>query len=165
MILSRQEILKRIKEKEIIIKPFNKNNIGPASVDLTLDNKFRIFKGKDIDLKKADYKKLTNLVKKDKIILEPGQFMLGITKEKIKLPENLMGILQGRSRYARLGLAIHITAAFVQPGINNKQVLEIKNVGNNKLTIYNGMKICQLALLEIKGKARYSGVFKNQINL
>ena len=165
MILSKQEILNKIRKKEVLIKPFNKNNIGPASIDLTLDNKFRIFKNKNIDLKKDTYKNITTLIEKDKILLEPGQLILGITKEKIKLPENIFGILQGRSRYARLGLAIHITAAFVQPGINNKQILEIKNVSNNKIILYSGMRICQLALLEVKGNAKYSGLFKKQDNL
>ena len=165
MILSKQEILNKIRKKEVLIKPFNKNNIGPASIDLTLNNKFRIFKNKNIDLKKDTYKNITTLIEKDKILLEPGQLILGITKEKIKLPENIFGILQGRSRYARLGLAIHITAAFVQPGINNKQILEIKNVSNNKIILYSGMRICQLALLEVKGNAKYSGLFKKQDNL
>src|SRR3989344_6401973 len=100
IILSKQEILNKIRKKEVLIKPFNKNNIGPASIDLTLDNKFRIFKNKNIDLKKDTYKNITTLIEKDKILLEPGQLILGITKEKIKLPENIFGILQGRSRYA-----------------------------------------------------------------
>ncbi|MBU1245904.1 MAG: 2'-deoxycytidine 5'-triphosphate deaminase [Nanoarchaeota archaeon] len=89
MILSKSKILEEIKNKRIKITPFKKNQLGPASIDLTLDNQFRIFINgkKQVSIKeKTDYKKYTKLIKRDFVILEPGQFILGITKEKIKLP-------------------------------------------------------------------------------
>ncbi len=165
MILSRDEILKEIKNGNIKITPFNKNNIGPASIDLTLGNEFRIFTKNKIDLKDIDYRKITKLIKKDKIIIKPGQLILGITKETIKLAENLAGKIEGRSRYARVGLLVHISSSFVHPGINNKQVLEIKNDSNSEMILYSGLKICQLIISEVKGKARYNGKFQNQEKL
>ena len=164
MILTKNEILKAIEKKELSIKPFDKNQIGTGSIDLTLDNKFRIFKkNKLIKIDEhTDYKKYTKLVKAEKIILNPGDIVLGITKEKIKLPTNLCGWLQGRSRFARLGLAVHITANFVQPGSENKQVLEIVNLEKNPIEIHSGDRICQLILERTEGKAKFDGKFANQ---
>ncbi len=164
MILTKKEILKALEKKELSIKPFNKNQIGTGSIDLTLDNKFRIFKkNKLIKItEKIDYKKYTKLIKADKIILNPGDIVLGITKEKIKLPTNLCGWLQGRSRFARLGLVVHMTASFVQPGSENRQVLEIINLEKNPIEIHNGDRICQLILEKTEGKAKFKGKFVNQ---
>ncbi|MBW2966237.1 dCTP deaminase [Candidatus Woesearchaeota archaeon] len=164
MILTKNEILKEIKKGNIKITHFNLKNIGPASIDLTLDNKFRIFEGsKKIVLSdKTDYKKLTKGKKLKELVLNPGDFALGITKEQIKLPDNMCGWLGGRSRFARLGLIVHITASFVQPGINNKQVLEIKNASNNILVLKSGERLCQLIIERTEGKAHYKGKFKKQ---
>ncbi len=163
MILTKQAILKEIKKGNIKITPFRKANVGPASIDLTLDNKFRIHTGKNIILGEGiNYKKHTRLVKKNRIVLKPGDFILGITKEQIRLPEDICGILTGRTRFARLGLGIHVTASLVQPGVNNRQVLEIKNLGSSELVIKPGLKICQLILERTEGKAKYRGKFKKQ---
>lgn len=168
-ILSKDEILKAIKKKEIIITPFNKKNIGPASYDLTLDDSFRIF---DLNLKvfnvteKADYKKLSSYTKSKSLILQPGDFALGITKEKIKLNSNLCGWLSGRSRFARLGIGVHVTSNFIQPGIDNKQVLEIKNLGNTPLKINANTKIIQIIFERVEGKvAKYKGQFVTQTQI
>jgi len=168
MILTKKEILKEIKAKRIIIEPYDEKAVGPASIDLTLDNQIRVFKNRiargPIDVTDtADYKTITKLVDvKNKYVLRPGEFILGITKEKITLPEDICGWLNSRSRFARLGLAIHITAPFVQPGVSNKQVLEIYNVGPNKLALIPGQKLCQIILQKCAGKAKYEGVFKEQ---
>ena len=165
MILTRDEILKEVTEGNIVITPFNPNNVGPASIDLTLGNQFRIFKKGKIDLKNFNYKKITKLVRKNKITIKPGQLILGITKEKIKLANNLAGNLEGRSRYARLGLLVHISSNFVHPGVNNKQILEIRNDSNSEITLYSGLKICQLIINEVKGQAMYKGKFRDQDSL
>lgn len=168
MILTKDEILKEIKKGRIKIKPFSKDQIGPASIDLSLGNEFRVFKqwktapvAEDVD-----YKKFTKLIKVDKSrTLGPEEFILGLTKEKITLPENICGWLTGRSRFARLGLSIHITASFIQPGISNKQVLEIKNVSKMPLILYPGTRICQIILMKTAGKSKYKGRFAKQENL
>lgn len=167
-ILTKKEILKEIKKGNIKLKPFSKDQIGPASIDLTLHNEFRIFKkGKTAQIsEKVDYQKFTKLIKVKKYqTLKPGEFILGLTKEKITLPENICGWLTGRSRFARLGLAIHITASFMQPGINNKQVLEIKNVSKIPFKLHIGTKVCQIILMKTIGKGKYKGRFENQDNL
>lgn len=163
-ILTKKEILKEIKKQRIKITPFNEKNIGPASIDLTLDNKFRVYKkNKKIELSEnTDYKKYTRLIISDKLVLKTGEFVIGITKENIRLPDNICGWLGGRSRFARLGLLVHITAAFVQPGIEGKQVLEMRNVSPNDLIIKPGTRICQLILEKTEGKSKYKGKFVNQ---
>ena len=165
MILAKPEILKEIAKKRIKVEPFDKNTIGPASIDLTLDREIRIFNSdKNILLNEnADYKSITKIIDISKgYLLKPGELVLGITKEKITLPENICGWLNSRSRFARIGLMSHITAPFIAPGISNKQVLEIYNAGNHTIKLMPNIKICQLVLRECKGKAKYSGKFKNQ---
>ncbi|MBU2590263.1 MAG: dCTP deaminase [Nanoarchaeota archaeon] len=163
-VLTRNEILKLIKKGSVKVTPFNDKQVGPASIDLALSNEFRIFKkGSKIVLdEKTNANDYTKVVKQDSIVIKPGEFIHGITIEKIKLPENVCGFLYGRSRFARMGILIHATASFIQPGINNKQVLEIKNISPRKIVLNKGLKICQLILMEMKGKAKYSGRYKNQ---
>ncbi|KAL9656919.1 hypothetical protein ABK040_007011 [Willaertia magna] len=167
-VLSRDNILKEIKEKKITITPFNFANLGPASYDLTLSDEFREFIVESEPIKitdDVDFKNHTKVVKIPKgeaYILQPGKTVLGITEETIQLSPHLCGLLEGRSRFARLGLAIHITAGFMQPGINNKQVLEIMNASPNPLALYPGTHVCQFVFLKLEGKAIYTGRFANQ---
>ena len=134
-----------------------------------LDNKFRVFRAlshvhpvND----EASYEEVTELIEVkqgDHLLLLPGQAVLGITVERITLPDNLCGWLEGRSRFARVGLMVHMTASFMQPGISNKQVLELNNVGPVPLAIYPGTAVCQFIFEECKGRARYRGRFANQV--
>ena len=77
----------------------------------------------------------------------------------------MCGRLEGRSRYARIGLSVHITAGFVHPGVSNKQVLEIVNSGPYDLVLKPGLKICQLIIERAEGKAVYSGIYSEQKDL
>ena len=103
-----------------------------------------------------------NYFKAKSVLLLPNEFILGVTKERIKLPKNICGWLSGRSRFARLGLAVHVTANFVQPNINNVQVLEIRNLSEVPLKINSGTKICQIIFQRCEGKAKYKGKFGKQ---
>lgn len=163
MILTKSEILKEIEKKRIKIEPLDKNSIGPASIDLTLDNEIRVFNTNKTIFEDIDYKKITKIVNINKgYILKPGELVMGITKEKITLPENIAGFLNSRSRYARIGLMSHITAPFIAPGVSNHQVLEIYNAGKNKIKLIPGTKICHIIFQKCKGKAKYTGMYKNQ---
>ena len=167
-LLAKEIILDEIEKGNIKIEPLNKENIGPASIDLTLSNEFRIFKksNKIINItENTDYKSLTKLVKQDSIIIKPKQTIIGLTKEKITLSENIAGLLEGRSRFARLGLTIHITAPFMPPGIDNHKVLEISNLGQLPLKLNAGTKICQFIFLRTEGKSKYNGLFSKQSRL
>jgi len=164
-ILTKNEILKEIKKKNIKITPFDRSALGPGSIDLTLSNKFRVFKKlkKTLNVnEKLDYQNITKLVTADSIVIKPGETILGITKEKITLASNICGWLEGRSRFARLGLLVHISASFMQPGISNRQVLEISNMGAVSLRLHAGTKICQFIFQKTIGRAKYSGKFVGQ---
>jgi dCTP deaminase len=97
--------------------------------------------------------------------LMPSETVLGITHERIKLPPNICGWLEGRSRFARMGLVIHMTASFIQPGINNRQILEIGNLAPFPIVLKPGVRICQIILERTEGKASYQGKFMRQDRL
>jgi dCTP deaminase len=114
----------------------------------------------------ADYRLVTKVQRLDRpYLLKPGETIHGITRERIHLPDNICGWLEGRSRFARLGLMIHVTSGFVAPGVNNKQVLEMANVAGRPLAIHGGTRICQLILQRTEGKAIYQGRFAQQERL
>ena len=165
-ILTRDEILKAIRIGKITITPFDETKVGPGSIDLHLGEDFRIFKKVHdiIDVNdKINYEEMTELIHAPEgIILMPGETILGITKEIIKLAPNICGWLEGRSRFARLGLLVHISASFMQPGINNQQVLEMTNFSPMPLRIHPGTAICQFIFQKTIGEAVYEGRFKNQ---
>ncbi len=164
MILAKPEILRQIRNGRIKIEPYDENAVGPASIDLTLDDKLRVFNtDRHITRADVDYRTLAKLIDIiDGYLLEPGELVLGITKEKISLPGDVCGWLNSRSRFARIGLMSHIAAPFLAPGISNRQILEIYNAGRNKIRLAPGMKICHVVLQECKGIATYSGVWKDQ---
>lgn len=164
MILTKQEIIKEIKSKRIQITPYKENNISHASIDLTLDDTFWIFK-KDCKITLSENTDVEHLCVKKKlpsITLKPGDFILGRTLEKISLPDNICGLLSGRSRFARLGLTVDVTAFFVNPGVSNHQVFEIKNLSHHELTIKPGLKIAQIILVRTEGNSKYLGKYKDQ---
>jgi len=164
MILAKKVIEREIKSGNIKISPFSKKNLGPASYDLSVGNEFRVFNSFN---KKNQYNfiKLTRKIKTNSIVLKPNEFILGITNENIKLSDNLCAWLTGRSSFARLGLIIDTTAPFIQPGVNNKQVFELKNVSPNPIVIKKGMKIAQIIFQRMEGKAKYKGKYKKQKNI
>lgn len=165
-VLTRDAILREIREGNIVITPFTEDQAGPGSVDLHLGNEFRLFKKLHniyhVD-NNADFNQITELVTVDDcFVLMPQETVLAITVERIKLPPYLCGWLEGRSRFARLGLMVHITAGFMQPGIDNRQVLEISNVSSVPLAIHPGTRICQFIFMRTEGEATYKGMFASQ---
>jgi len=164
MILAKPEILRQIHDGRIRIEPYDEAAVGPASIDLTLDNKLRVFNAdQHITRADIDYKTLAELMDiTDGYLLEPGELVLGITKERITLPGDVCGWLNSRSRFARIGLMSHIAAPFLAPGISNRQILEIYNAGRNKIKLTPGMRICHVVLQECKGTAIYTGAWKDQ---
>ena len=97
--------------------------------------------------------------------LAPGESIHDITRERITLPGDIGGWLEGRRRFARLGLMIHVTSAFVQPGVASRQVLEMSNVSGRTLLIHAGVRLLQIVLQRCEGSAVYQGRFARQDNL
>lgn len=165
-ILTHNEILKEVAAGNIIIDPYNAEKVGPASVDLHLGNEFRVFR-KVHDIVRvtpdSNHEEITErIIVEDRLLLMPQETVLGITVEKISLAPNLCGWLEGRSRFSRLGLLVHISASFMQPGIDNKQCLEISNFSPMPLALYPGIPICQFIFQRTIGEAKYEGKFRNQ---
>jgi len=165
-VLTQQEILKAIEAGEIEVDPFTPDMVGPGSIDLHLDNQFRVFKKLHHIYNvtdEADFTQITELVHVDEsFVVLPGETVLGITRERIRLAPFLCGRLEGRSRFARLGLMVHVTAGFMQPGINNRQVLEISNVSSVALALHPGTRLCQFIFERTEGQATYQGRFASQ---
>lgn len=168
-VLIGKEITEALKNKSIVIEPLDESQIGPGSVDLTLGNDFRIFKKqKKIyhvknDSLFQDITKGVHVKDGEYVVIKPGEMILGITKERITLADNISGRLEGRSRFARFGLAVHVTAGFMHPGISNHQVLEIVNLGHTPLALYPGTRICQFVFEKCDGHATYQGRFVGQV--
>jgi len=166
MLLAKDAILKELEKGTIKIDPqLDPTQIRQASVDLRLGNTFRVFKkAKKIIpiLENTDYKDFTQEVVSDTFLLYPHDTILGVTMEKITLPGDIAAWIEGRSRFARLGLLIHISAGLIQPGISNHQVLEITNLGPSMLELHAGEKVCQLVFQRLEGKALYEGKFADQ---
>jgi dCTP deaminase len=165
-VLTRDAILAEMDAGRLVISPFERDQLGAASIDLTLGDEIRVFDSGHgpIDLlDTADYRDYTQVRSLEQpYVLVPGSTVHGITRERIALPRNLCGFLEGRSRFARLGLMIHVTSAFVQPGVSNRQVLEMSNVSSHPLRIHAGVRLCQLVLLRTDGEASYRGRFADQ---
>ncbi len=150
MILSDKDVLAAVKEGKIKIKPFEEENVMPIGVDLRLGNEFRIFKmdhKSHIDPSNPQVGDTTYLVKAEDgkpFMVHPGDFILGVTREFVELPDDIAGRIDGRSSLGRLGIIVHSTAGHVDPGFAGKLTLEISNIGKLPVALYPGMKFCSL---------------------
>ena len=154
MILSDVSIRKELAEGRIEIDPLADGAIQPSSVDLRIDRYFRVFRNHTeglIDVKK-NMDALTEPVEIESdgvFILHPGEFVLGSTLERVRIPDDLVARLEGKSSLGRLGLLIHSTAGFVDAGWNGRLTLELSNVATLPITLYAGMKIGQISFIRM----------------
>jgi dCTP deaminase len=153
MILSDKTLKRR---GRYLVDPFDYATVQPASIDLHLDHIFLVpeeFESKvPIDVTNLDMKYDTVdafVFDSNSLIVHPHQFVLGSTFEKIIVPNDLVGSIEGKSSLARLGLFVHITAGFCDPGFQGKVTLEILNVNNRPIRLNPGMKICQIAFAKL----------------
>jgi dCTP deaminase len=160
MVLSDRTIRRLLDEGRIGIEPYEEELLQPSSVDVRVDRLFRVFRNSRypfIDVKQ-EMEELTELVEVDPeeaFILHPGEFVLGSTLERITLPDDLVARLEGKSSLGRLGLLIHSTAGFIDPGWDGHVTLELSNVANLPITIYYGMKIGQLSFVQLTEAAEH----------
>ena len=147
MILSDGTISQLIAAERLTISPLVRAHIQPSSVDLCLGFSFRVFETHRHDLidpfEKQD---LTREVEaKDDFVLHPGEFVLASTAETVGLPDNIVARVDGKSSLGRLGLLIHATAGFVDPGFRGQITLELSNVAPMPIRLSPGMKIAQIS--------------------
>jgi len=158
MVLSDRSIKEALDAGRIIIDPLGDGAIQPSSVDVHVDQFFRVFRNhtaRVIDVKE-DQEDLTELVdvgSETPFILHPGEFVLGSTLERVAISDDLVGRIEGKSSLGRLGLLIHTTAGFVDAGWDGYLTLEFSNVANLPITIYPGMKIGQISFFEMSTPA------------
>ncbi|MDD5770072.1 MAG: dCTP deaminase [Candidatus Gracilibacteria bacterium] len=161
MILSDSEIKRYLKSGELKIQTSKEydifSQIGPASVDFRLGNTFRFYKRDSLTLIDpnigVEQQHIETLVlDKDKpFILHPGQFVLGVTVEKIRIPYDLVARCEGRSSIGRLGVVIHSTAGYIDPGFEGTITLEITNINEVPVALWPGMRIGQFAFETLSG--------------
>ena len=154
MVLSDRSIRQEIEDGRIVIDPYDERLVQPSSVDVRVDRRFRVFRNSRypfIDVRKQ-MEELTEPVSiegDEPFILHPGEFVLGQTLERVSLPDDLVARLEGKSSLGRLGLLIHSTAGFVDPGFSGNITLELSNVANLPITIYHGMPIGQISFMRM----------------
>ena len=157
MVLADRTIARLIDSGRIEIDPYDPALLQPSSVDMRVDCLFRVFRNNlypYIDVREPQ-ENLTELVEigDAPFILHPGEFVLGSTYERVRLPDDLVGRLDGKSSLGRLGLLIHSTAGFIDPGFDGHITLELSNVANLPITIYAEMKIGQLSFVQLSEPA------------
>jgi len=154
MVLSDRTIRAEVEAGRLVFDPFDPEMIQPSSVDMRADGKFRVFHNARypfIDVRQP-MEGLTELVEvgdDEPFILHPGEFVLGQTLERVTLPDDLVGRLEGKSSIGRLGLLIHSTAGFIDPGFDGNLTLELSNVANLPITIYRRMPIGQISFMRM----------------
>jgi len=154
VILSDRTIREQLAAGRIVIDPLDESLIQPSSIDVRISSLFRVFRNHTrgiIDVK-HDMVDLTELVEipdgsDEPFMLHPGEFVLGSTLERIAVPDDLVGRVEGKSSLGRLGLLIHSTAGFIDAGFDGHITLELANVASLPITLYPGMKIGQVSFM------------------
>ena len=159
MILSDRTIREEIHRGRLIIDPLDPNCIQPASVDVRLDRRLLICRTERhepyIDLRQ-DLNGLNELVElegDEPFLLEAGGFVLVSTLELVGLPDDIVARLEGKSSLARIGILVHSTAGYIDPGWRGHLTLHISNLARFPVTLYCGMKIGQISFLRLTAPA------------
>ena len=159
MVLSDRTIKELIGAGRIEIDPYDPARVQPSSVDLRLGDRIRVFTNTHrrsvVDLRQPseDLTELVALEPERPFILHPHEFVLGITQERVGLPDDVVGRIEGKSSLGRLGLLIHSTAGFVDPGWRGRLTLELANILNLPITLYAGMPVAQISFMRLSTPA------------
>jgi len=153
-VLSDRDIRAALEAGTVKIRPYDPVDLQPSSVDLHLDRAFRVFRNNrypfiDVRQPQPDLTELLRVEEDEQFILHPGEFVLGQTLEWVELPNDLVARLEGRSSLGRLGLLIHSTAGYVDPGWKGNLTLELSNVANLPIALYAGMRIGQISFFRM----------------
>jgi dCTP deaminase len=160
VVLSDRTIRRLLEEGRIGIDPYDESLIQPSSVDVRVDRFFRVFHNNrypyiDVREEQEDLTELVEVEDDSPFVLHPGEFVLGSTLERVTLPDDLVARLEGKSSLGRLGLLIHSTAGFIDPGWDGHVTLELANVANLPITVYPEMKIGQLSFVQLTEPAEH----------
>jgi dCTP deaminase len=149
-VLSDRDIRAAMQAGRVRIDPYDSSCLQPSSVDLHLDADFRVFRNNrypyiDVRASQPDLTEPVSIAEDEPFILHPNEFVLGQTLEWVELPDDLVARIEGKSSLGRLGLLIHSTAGYVDPGWKGNLTLELSNVANLPIALYRGMKIGQIS--------------------
>ncbi len=150
MVLSDHTIKLEMAAGRIVVDPVDPDDIQPSSVDLHLGDDFQVFRNSrypyiDPAREQPGLTEAVRASREEPFVLHPGEFALGTTVERIGLPADVVGRLEGKSSLGRLGLLIHSTAGYVDPGWEGRLTLELSNVANLPILLSPGMKIGQIS--------------------
>jgi len=154
MVLSDRTIRQLVASGRIRIDPFDSDDVQPSSVDLHLGVDFQVFRNSrypyiDPSREQAGLTERVDASAEEPFVLHPGEFVLGTTVERITLPDDIVARLEGKSSLGRLGLLIHSTAGYVDPGWDGRLTLELSNVANLPIVLTPGMKIGQISFAQM----------------
>ncbi|MEU1761148.1 dCTP deaminase [Micromonospora sp. NPDC005652] len=160
MLLSDRDLTAEIKAGALALEPFEPALLQPASIDVRLDALFRTFDNHrythiDPSVQQPDLTRPVEIPDGQAFVLHPGEFALGSTLEEITLADHLAGRVEGKSSLGRLGLLVHSTAGFIDPGFSGHVTLELSNVAGLPITLWPGMKIGQLAVFRLSSPAEH----------
>ncbi len=153
-VLSDHSIKEALEAGRLGIDPLDEDAIQPASVDLRLDWVFRIFRVTsrpyvDVQQPMEDLTELVEILPEEPFVIHPGTFCLGSTMETITIPEDIVARVDGKSSLGRLGLLVHATAGYVDPGWTGKLTLELSNQSQMPIALYYGMRIAQISFITL----------------
>ncbi len=153
MILSDRTLREQIDLGRIVVEPFDESCVQPSSIDVKLSAHFRVFRNhtaRVIDVKEAvDLTEPVEIADGGVFMLHPGEFVLASTLERIAVPDDLVGRIDGKSSLGRLGLIIHSTAGFIDPGFDGHITLELTNIATLPITLYPEMKVGQVSFMRM----------------
>lgn len=157
MILSDRDLLARLRKGDLVVDPLDAPDVQvqPASIDLRLGNEFLVFRNPHIpyiDTRGAKLEEYTEKIvipEDGMFILHPGEFCLGTTYERVRIPDDLVAKVEGRSSLGRLAVVVHATAGFVDPGFEGHITLELSNLGRVAVALHPKMRVSQIALHQL----------------
>jgi dCTP deaminase len=169
VVLSDRTIREQLASGRLVIDPFDEALLQPSSVDVRVADQFRVFHNSrrpfiDVREPSDDLTEVVDVADGERFILHPGEFVLGSTVERVALPDDLVARLEGKSSLGRLGLLIHSTAGYVDPGFDGTITLELSNVAKLPISIHPGMAIGQISFLRMTTPvdAPYRGKYQGQ---
>jgi dCTP deaminase len=152
-VLSDGTIRRLVASGRIVVRPYHAELVQPASIDLRLGDSFRVFhnhRAEAIDLRAGPPPGLTEEVvvaAEEGFVIHPGEFCLGRTQEWVELPDDVVARIEGKSSLGRLGLIVHATAGFIDPGWKGTLTLELNNLTRVPIKLYPGLLIAQLSFM------------------
>lgn len=157
MVLSDIDIIERVGNGDLTIAPYEEENVEPSSVDLRLGEEFKKVEHRDgfgiVDTNISNNAALEYTDINGQVVIEPSEFVLATTQEYVEIPDDLVAEVLGRSSLGRLGISVHQTAGFIDPGFEGEITLELSNHGPAPIRLYAGQRVCQIVFSELSSEA------------